>query len=140
MQEDSRRGLKLKFLGGGGEEEEEEDFASQALDHPHEHGRYGISMLATMKQMTSLVTERLHSSRPDLRTDSWRLSGRDPVGIHQKSENILMKCSRDTGCTSKWPCIDMSGETDQALEEPKRAMTGAVRSSSSSGGCSKQRW
>ena len=112
MQEDSRRGLKLTVLGVG----EEDYFASQALDHPHERERYRTSMPATMKQMTSLVTERLHSSRPDLRIYTWRLIGRDPVGIHQKSENILMKCSTETGCSGKWPCIDMSGETDQALE------------------------
>ena len=35
--------------------------------------------------MTSLVIERLHSSRPDPWIEIRRLSGRDLVGIHHKS-------------------------------------------------------
>jgi len=61
LQKNSRRNLKLKVLGT-----ETQDFADQALHHSHEHERHRISMLATIKQMSSLVTERLQSSRPDL--------------------------------------------------------------------------
>ena len=80
LQEDARRHLELKVLGTGAQ-----DFASQALDHSHGRERHRISMLATIKHMSSLVTERLHSSRPDLWIELRRLKGRDPVGIHHKS-------------------------------------------------------
>ena len=62
-----------------------QDITSQVLDHSQSRERHRISMLATIKQMSSLVTERLHSSRPDLWIEIGRLKGRDPVGIHYKS-------------------------------------------------------
>lgn len=80
LQENSRRNLELKVLGTGAQ-----DFASQAFDLSHGRERHRISMLATIKQMNSLVTERLHSSRPELWIEPRRLKGRDPVGIHHKS-------------------------------------------------------
>jgi serine/threonine protein kinase len=80
LQEASRRNLELKVLGTGAQ-----DFAGQALHHSHGHERHRISILATIKQMNSLVTERLHCSRPDLWIELRRLKGRDQVGIHHKS-------------------------------------------------------
>ncbi len=86
LQENSRRNLKLKVLGTG-----TQDFAGQALHHSHEHERHRISMLATIKRMGSLVTERLQSSRPDLWIELERLKGRDQVGIHHKSTLVIDK-------------------------------------------------
>lgn len=86
LQENSRRNLELKVLGTG-----TQDFAGQALHHSHGHERHRISMLATIKQMGSLVTERLQSSRPDLWIELERLKGRDQVGIHHKSTLVIDK-------------------------------------------------
>ena len=80
LQENSRRNLELKVLGTGAQ-----DFISQAADLPPGRERHRISMLATIKQMNSLTTERLHSSRPELWIEPQCLKGQDPVGIHYKS-------------------------------------------------------
>ena len=80
LQEKSRRILELKVLGT-----EAQDIANQALDHSHGNERHRISMLETIKQMSSLVTERRHSSRPDLWIELRLLEGKDPVSIHHKS-------------------------------------------------------
>ena len=80
LQESSRRNLELKVLGT-----DAQDVVSHAFDRSHGHERHRISMLATIKQMNSLATERLHASRPELWIEHRRLSGRDPVGIHYKS-------------------------------------------------------
>lgn len=80
LQEDSRRNLELKVLGT-----EAQDFGGQALHHSNGHERQRISMLATIKKMSSLVIERLHCSRPDLWIEPRHLKLRDEVGIHHKS-------------------------------------------------------
>ena len=80
LQENSRRNLELKVLGTGAQHS-----ASQALGQSHGHERNRISMLETIKEMSSLVTERRHSSRPDLWIEVRRLEGQDSVGIHHKS-------------------------------------------------------
>ena len=84
LQEDSRRNLELKVLCTGAQ-----DLAGQALYNSHGNERHRVSMLATIKQMSSLVTESLHSSRPGLWIEVRHLQGRDQVGIHHKS--LLVK-------------------------------------------------
>lgn len=83
LQEDSRMRLELKVLGTGAQ-----DFVNQVLHHSHGTERHRISILATIKHMNLLVTERLHNSRPDLWIEPQQLKGRDEVGIHYKSRLI----------------------------------------------------
>ena len=59
-----------------------------ALDHPHGYERHRFSMLAIIKQMTSLVIERLHITRPNPWIEIGCLSGRDSVDIYHKSTLI----------------------------------------------------
>ena len=80
LQEESRQELELKVLGMG-----TQDFANQSHEDLTGRERHRIRMLATIKEMSSLLTERLHSSRPELWIEFPRLQGRDPVGIHFKS-------------------------------------------------------
>lgn len=107
LQEDSRRNLELKVLGTGAQ-----DFTGQAIQDSHGHERNRISMLATIKQMSSLVTERSHGSRPDLWIDVQHLKLRDQVGIHEKG--ILV--NDEGGEATEVLCESKSYSTDRLKE------------------------
>ncbi|KAI4215894.1 MAG: hypothetical protein LQ351_001882 [Letrouitia transgressa] len=77
LREYSRLQLEMKVLGT-----RKQDFLSQIPEHSYGTERQRISTLATIKQMSLLITERQHVTRQDLWIEPQRIKDRDKVGIH----------------------------------------------------------